>query len=163
MPITEELKIILHRLWSDKGIQKCMERSNEFQLMDSAKYFLSKVSFEKQFSKISVANCANIFFFQIDPIMDANYKPSLEDILRSRKRTKGFSDIKFVISVSIEIAIFSLCFQNIGTNFNLQNFRIWPSISLMWEGKELNGENGWLTLITLMPWFLLHLWQNMTR
>ena len=118
-----------------------------------------KTIFENQCCQL----CKHIFFFQIDPIMDANYKPSLEDILRSRKRTKGFSDIKFVISVSIEIAIFSLCFQNIGTNFNLQNFRIWPSISLMWEGKELNGENGWLTLITLMPWFLLHLWQNMTR
>ena len=32
--------------------------------------------------------------------MDANYKPSLEDILRSRERTKGFSDIKFAIDVS---------------------------------------------------------------
>ena len=55
--------------------------------------------------------CQFCNFFQIDPIMDANYKPSLEDILRSRKRTKGFSDIKFVISVSIKIAIFSFFFK----------------------------------------------------
>jgi guanine nucleotide-binding protein G(s) subunit alpha len=31
-------------LWKDAGIQQCYERSNEYQLIDCAKYFLDKVS-----------------------------------------------------------------------------------------------------------------------
>ena len=38
-----EMTDILHQLWQDKGIQRCYERSNEFHLIDSAQYFLSKV------------------------------------------------------------------------------------------------------------------------
>ena len=31
-------------LWADVGVQQCFERSNEYQLIDCAKYFLDKVS-----------------------------------------------------------------------------------------------------------------------
>ena len=31
-------------LWADAGVQQCFERSNEYQLIDCAKYFLDKVS-----------------------------------------------------------------------------------------------------------------------
>ena len=31
------------QLWADPGIKKCFERSNEYQLIDSAKYFLGNV------------------------------------------------------------------------------------------------------------------------
>jgi hypothetical protein len=30
-------------LWADPGIKKCFERSNEYQLIDSAKYFLGEL------------------------------------------------------------------------------------------------------------------------
>ena len=30
-------------LWADQNVKKCYERSNEYQLIDSAKYFLDKV------------------------------------------------------------------------------------------------------------------------
>ena len=29
-------------LWADPGMKACFERSNEYQLIDSAKYFLGK-------------------------------------------------------------------------------------------------------------------------
>jgi hypothetical protein len=32
------------QLWADPGIKKCFERSNEYQLIDSAKYFLGEPS-----------------------------------------------------------------------------------------------------------------------
>ena len=31
---------IIEKLWQDSGVRKCFERRNEFQLTDSASYFL---------------------------------------------------------------------------------------------------------------------------
>ncbi|EDW79238.1 uncharacterized protein Dwil_GK25662 [Drosophila willistoni] len=60
-------------LWNDVGIRSCYNRSNEFPLLDSAKYFLDN------FVRIS----------------DMDYIPSTEDILHSRKITTGISQITF--------------------------------------------------------------------
>ena len=38
-----ELRSILNQLWIDDGILRCFKRRNEFQLIDSAEYFLDKV------------------------------------------------------------------------------------------------------------------------
>ena len=38
-----ELRSILNQLWIDDGILRCFNRRNEFQLIDSAEYFLDKV------------------------------------------------------------------------------------------------------------------------
>ena len=46
--------------WADPSVQKCFERSNEFQLIDSAKYFLDKVG----------------------EVRKDDYNPSEQDILR---------------------------------------------------------------------------------
>ncbi|CAG2187035.1 GNAS [Mytilus edulis] len=35
-------------LWKDKGVQNCYERSNEYQLIDCAQYFLDRVHIVKQ-------------------------------------------------------------------------------------------------------------------
>lgn len=35
--ISEEHQIAIKSLWEDKGIQKCFDRRNEFQISDSAK------------------------------------------------------------------------------------------------------------------------------
>ena len=48
------------RLWDDPNVKKCYERSNEYQLIDSAKYFLDKVGEVKK----------------------EEYNPSEQDILR---------------------------------------------------------------------------------
>ncbi|XP_070580526.1 guanine nucleotide-binding protein subunit alpha-13-like [Ptychodera flava] len=54
-------------LWADKGIQDAFDRRNEFQLGDSVKYFLD----------------------ELDRVGQPNYLPTNQDILHSRKATKG--------------------------------------------------------------------------
>ncbi|XP_067646117.1 guanine nucleotide-binding protein G(f) subunit alpha isoform X1 [Eurosta solidaginis] len=64
-------------LWNDVGIRTCFDRSNEFPLLDSTKYFLD--NFER--------------------ISDHEYIPSTEDILHSRKITTGIHQITFKVKV----------------------------------------------------------------
>ncbi|CAB4053939.1 GNAS [Lepeophtheirus salmonis] len=52
-------------LWKDSDVQNCFERSNEYQLIDCAKYFLDKVSVIKK----------------------DDFEPSEQDILRARVLT----------------------------------------------------------------------------
>ncbi|KAH8415628.1 hypothetical protein KR222_006801, partial [Zaprionus bogoriensis] len=64
-------------LWNDVGIRACYDRSNEFPLLDSTKYFLD--NFER--------------------ICELEYIPSTEDILHSRKVTTGISKITFRVPI----------------------------------------------------------------
>ncbi|CAO3616381.1 unnamed protein product [Cunninghamella blakesleeana] len=63
-------------LWEDNGIKHCVERSNEFQLNDSAKYF----------------------FDSIARIGHPKYIPSDQDVLRSRVKTTGITETTFVVN-----------------------------------------------------------------
>ena len=60
-------------LWNDRGIQECYDRRREFQLIDSAKYYLS----------------------DIDRIAEPNYLPTKQDILRARAATTGIIEHTF--------------------------------------------------------------------
>ena len=60
-------------LWKDRGVQECFERSNEYQLIDCAKYFLDKVHVVRQ----------------------ENFSPTEQDILRARVLTSGIFETKF--------------------------------------------------------------------
>jgi len=60
-------------LWADAGMKTCYERSNEYQLIDSAKYFLDKVA----------------------EVRRDDYNPSEQDILRCRVLTSGIFETKF--------------------------------------------------------------------
>lgn len=62
-------------LWKDGGVQSCFERSNEYQLIDCAKYFLDKVHLIKQ----------------------PDYMPTEQDILRCRVLTSGIFETKFTV------------------------------------------------------------------
>jgi len=55
----------LKALWADGGIQKCFERSIEYQLYDSAKYYLDS----------------------LNRLFNPSYVPTEQDILRSRTKT----------------------------------------------------------------------------
>jgi len=65
----------VQKCWTDRGVQTCFERSNEYQLIDCAKYFLDKVA----------------------DIRQPEYTPSEQDILRCRVMTTGIFETKFEV------------------------------------------------------------------
>jgi len=67
----------VQELWRDPGVQACFERSNEYQLIDCAAYFLD--------SK------------KVKEIARPDYRPSNQDILRCRVLTSGIFETKFVV------------------------------------------------------------------
>jgi guanine nucleotide-binding protein G(q) subunit alpha len=68
-PYVEAIKA----LWNDKGITECYDRRREYQLTDSAKYYLSA----------------------IDRIAERDYLPTQQDILRVRVPTTGIIEYPF--------------------------------------------------------------------
>ncbi|XP_970742.2 guanine nucleotide-binding protein G(f) subunit alpha [Tribolium castaneum] len=74
---TEEYFDNVKSLWNDQGVQKTFERSNEYQLIDSAQHFLDR----------------------IDEIRKPDYIPSTQDILFCRIRTTSISEIEFSVPV----------------------------------------------------------------
>lgn len=72
-PMPQSLVDALRLLWQDGGVRRCYERSNEYQLDDSAKYFLDA----------------------LDRIGARDYEPSEQDVLRTRVRTTGVIEFNF--------------------------------------------------------------------
>ncbi|KAJ8717326.1 hypothetical protein PYW08_005725 [Mythimna loreyi] len=72
-PFSEELLAAMKRLWADAGVQECFGRSNEYQLNDSAKYFLD----------------------DLDRLGARDYQPTEQDILRTRVKTTGIVEVHF--------------------------------------------------------------------
>ncbi|KAJ3016479.1 guanine nucleotide-binding protein subunit alpha [Thoreauomyces humboldtii] len=62
-------------LWRDEGVLRCVARSREFQLNDSAQYY----------------------FDAMDRIAKPNYHPTDQDVLRSRVKTTGITETTFHI------------------------------------------------------------------
>lgn len=65
---------ILKRLWEDGGVQSCFSRSREFQLNDSAEYYLNALERTSQ----------------------PGYIPNAQDVLRTRVKTAGIVESKFL-------------------------------------------------------------------
>jgi guanine nucleotide-binding protein G(o) subunit alpha len=72
-PFSEALLAGMKRLWVDPGLQQCFFRSNEYQLHDSAKYFLD----------------------DLDRIGAKEYETTTQDILRTRVKTTGIVESRF--------------------------------------------------------------------
>ncbi|KAI9199265.1 guanine nucleotide-binding protein alpha-1 subunit [Polychytrium aggregatum] len=73
--INESTVALIQTLWTDKGIQQCFQRSNEYQLLDSASYFLSDLA----------------------RICAPQYEPTVSDMLRVRVMTTTITETKFKI------------------------------------------------------------------
>ncbi|KAM3836003.1 guanine nucleotide-binding protein subunit alpha-14-like, partial [Diretmus argenteus] len=69
----------IRRVWSDHGVQRCYDRRREFQLSDSAKYYLT----------------------DMDRITSPSYVPTLQDILRVRVPTTGIIEYLFDLKTVI--------------------------------------------------------------
>lgn len=65
-------------LWADAGVQACFERSNEYQLIDCAQYFLARLA----------------------TVRLPDYTPTEQDILRCRVMTTGIFETKFEVPPS---------------------------------------------------------------
>nr|XP_023026305.1 G protein alpha i subunit [Leptinotarsa decemlineata] len=71
--LTPELVMLMKKLWQDPGVQLCFARSREYQLNDSAAYYLNA----------------------LDRISQPNYVPSQQDVLRTRVKTTGIVETNF--------------------------------------------------------------------
>ncbi|KAF8952182.1 guanine nucleotide-binding protein subunit alpha [Entomortierella lignicola] len=70
-----EVAAAIQNLWVDPNVQQAFQRSREYQLNDSAKYY----------------------FDSIERISKSNYIPTDQDVLRSRVKTTGITETRFVI------------------------------------------------------------------
>ncbi|XP_006260114.1 PREDICTED: guanine nucleotide-binding protein G(k) subunit alpha [Crocodylus porosus] len=71
--MTPELAGVIKRLWRDAGVQACFSRSREYQLNDSASYYLN----------------------DLDRISQLTYIPTQQDVLRTRVKTTGIVETHF--------------------------------------------------------------------
>ncbi|XP_061767973.1 guanine nucleotide-binding protein G(i) subunit alpha-1 isoform X1 [Nerophis ophidion] len=71
--MTAELAGVIKRLWKDGGVQACFSRSREYQLNDSAAYYLN----------------------DLDRISQGTYIPTQQDVLRTRVKTTGIVETHF--------------------------------------------------------------------
>ncbi|XP_061529153.1 guanine nucleotide-binding protein G(i) subunit alpha isoform X1 [Phycodurus eques] len=71
--MSAELSGVIRRLWGDGGVQACFDRSREYQLNDSAPYYLN----------------------DLDRLCQPNYIPTQQDVLRTRVKTTGIVETHF--------------------------------------------------------------------
>ncbi|KAM4718123.1 guanine nucleotide-binding protein G(olf) subunit alpha isoform 2-T2 [Anableps anableps] len=75
LPIWQDFFEHTQKLWEDNGIKACFERSNEYQLIDCAKYFLDR----------------------LDSVRKTDYTPTDQDLLRCRVLTSGIFETRFQV------------------------------------------------------------------
>ncbi|CAH1169127.1 guanine nucleotide-binding protein G(q) subunit alpha isoform X4 [Diabrotica virgifera virgifera] len=130
-------------LWADAGIQECYDRRREYQLTDSAKYYLS----------------------DLERIKDPEYLPTEQDILRARAPTTGIIEYPF----DLDSIIFRMvdvggqrserrkwihCFENVTSIIFLVALSEYDQILFESENENRMEESKALfkTIITY-PWF----------
>ena len=69
---------IMSAIWHDVGVQHCAARSKDYQLFDSAIFFLNS----------------------LERVSAPNYIPTFDDMLRSRIKTTGIVEMQFNFKVN---------------------------------------------------------------
>uniref|UniRef100_A0A6P7G0Q8 Guanine nucleotide-binding protein subunit alpha n=1 Tax=Diabrotica virgifera virgifera TaxID=50390 RepID=A0A6P7G0Q8_DIAVI len=103
-------------LWADAGIQECYDRRREYQLTDSAKYYLEEIDrvaarsylpTEQDILRVRVPTTGIIeypfdldeirfsYLSDLERIKDPEYLPTEQDILRARAPTTGIIEYPF--------------------------------------------------------------------
>ncbi|XP_013772219.1 guanine nucleotide-binding protein G(q) subunit alpha-like isoform X1 [Limulus polyphemus] len=131
-------------LWADPGIQECYDRRREYQLTDSAKYYLS----------------------DIQRIAAPDYLPTQQDILRVRVPTTGIIEYPFILDSIIfrmvdvggqrsERRKWIHCFENVTSIIFLVALSEYDQILFESDNENRMEESKALfkTIITY-PWFL---------
>ncbi|XP_067839215.1 guanine nucleotide-binding protein subunit alpha-14 [Heptranchias perlo] len=133
----------IKKLWNDPGIQECYDRRREYQLSDSAKYYLS----------------------DMDRISSPTYVPTQQDILRVRVPTTGIIEYPF----DLENIIFRMvdvggqrserrkwihCFENVTSIIFLVALSEYDQVLAECDNENRMEESKALfkTIITY-PWF----------
>ncbi|XP_030049579.1 guanine nucleotide-binding protein subunit alpha-14 [Microcaecilia unicolor] len=134
----------IKKLWEDPGIQECYDRRREYQLSDSAKYYISDV----------------------DRISAPSYVPTQQDVLRVRVPTTGIIEYPF----DLENIIFRMvdvggqrserrkwihCFENVTSIIFLVALSEYDQVLAECDNENRMEESKALfkTIITY-PWFL---------
>ncbi|KAK6306657.1 guanine nucleotide-binding protein subunit alpha-14 [Coregonus clupeaformis] len=133
----------IRSLWMDSGVQECYDRRREYQLSDSAKYYLS----------------------DLDRIAEPSYLPTQQDILRVRVPTTGIIEYPF----DMENVIFRMvdvggqrserrkwihCFENVTSIIFLVALSEYDQVLAECDNENRMEESKALfkTIITY-PWF----------
>uniref|UniRef100_A0A8C7VKC7 Guanine nucleotide-binding protein subunit alpha n=1 Tax=Oncorhynchus mykiss TaxID=8022 RepID=A0A8C7VKC7_ONCMY len=133
----------IRSLWMDSGVQECYDRRREYQLSDSAKYYLS----------------------DMDRIAEPSYLPTQQDILRVRVPTTGIIEYPF----DMENVIFRMvdvggqrserrkwihCFENVTSIIFLVALSEYDQVLAECDNENRMEESKALfkTIITY-PWF----------
>ncbi|XP_009283538.2 PREDICTED: guanine nucleotide-binding protein subunit alpha-14 [Aptenodytes forsteri] len=134
----------IKKLWEDSGIQECYDRRREYQLSDSAKYYLT----------------------DLDRIAMPSFVPTQQDILRVRVPTTGIIEYPF----DLENIIFRMvdvggqrserrkwihCFESVTSIIFLVALSEYDQVLAECDNEVRSGESKALfkTIITY-PWFL---------
>ncbi|XP_062854706.1 guanine nucleotide-binding protein subunit alpha-14 [Trichomycterus rosablanca] len=143
MELEESYVDAIRHLWKDTGIQECYNRRREYQLSDSAKYYLN----------------------DLDRIADTGYVPTEQDILRVRVPTTGIIEYPF----DLENVIFRMvdvggqrserrkwihCFENVTSIIFLVALSEYDQVLVECDNENRMDESKALfkTIITY-PWF----------
>jgi len=84
-PFSPELVKALKSLWADRAVREAAVRGNEYQLTESASYFLDS----------------------IDRFAASDYRPNDQDILLSRIKTTGIVEVKFQMK-NVDFRVFDV-------------------------------------------------------
>ncbi|PWN25359.1 putative guanine nucleotide-binding protein alpha-1 subunit [Jaminaea rosea] len=142
--LPREVADAIYGLWMDRGVQACVERSREYQLNDSARYY----------------------FDSIERMAAPDYVPNDQDVLRSRVKTTGITETHFQIG-DLNYKVFDVggqrserkkwihCFENVTAIIFLVAISEYDQ--LLYEDQNVNRMQEALTLfdsICNSRWFV---------